>query len=58
MAQADALVDGSHFITPDNVKNVAKNVLRHRITPSYEAEANGISSDEIVEKLLSGVKVP
>jgi len=58
MAQAEALLNGEHFVVPQNVKDVALDVLRHRIMPSYEAEAQGLSSDDLVNQLLEAVVVP
>lgn len=57
-ARSLAYIRGRKFVTPDEVKEVAPDVLRHRILPSFEAEARGISSDEIVSTLLKSVTVP
>ncbi|MBN8548038.1 MAG: MoxR family ATPase [Deltaproteobacteria bacterium] len=57
-ARSLAYIRGKNFVTPDEVKEVALDVLRHRILPSFEAEARGISSDEIVQTLLKSVTVP
>lgn len=57
-ARSLAFIRGKRFVTPDEVKEVALDVLRHRILPSFEAEARGISSDEIVTTLLKSVTVP
>ena len=57
-ARAEALLCGENFVSPQNVKDVALNVLRHRVTPSYEAEAQGMTSDSIVQDILNGVQVP
>ncbi|MFT7665262.1 MAG: MoxR-like ATPase, partial [Planctomycetota bacterium] len=46
------------FVTPGDIKKVAHSVLRHRIIPSYEAEAEGRTSDEIVTRILETVPVP
>jgi MoxR-like ATPase len=43
---------------PQNVKDVAADVLRHRILPSYEAEAQGIDTEQLIKKILDGVPVP
>ncbi|MBQ9366212.1 MAG: hypothetical protein IJT83_00410 [Victivallales bacterium] len=45
-------------MTPQDVKSVAKDVLRHRIMVTYEAEAEEVTSEQIVQKLLDTVKVP
>jgi MoxR-like ATPase len=57
-ARALALIKGKSFVTADDVKEIAPDVLRHRILPSFEAEARGIDSDEIVRALLASVTLP
>jgi MoxR-like ATPase len=57
-AQANAFLDGRSYVTPDDIKTVAADVLRHRLVITYEAEAEEISSDEIVNRVLAGVEVP
>jgi MoxR-like ATPase len=57
-ARALAYLKGKNFVTPDDVKEVAPDVLRHRVLLTFEAEARGIDSDEIIRTLLSGVTVP
>jgi MoxR-like ATPase len=57
-AQAYAFLDGRSYVTPDDIKAVAPDVLRHRLVITYEAEAEEISSDEIVARVLAGVAVP
>lgn len=57
-ARAQAFLRGKTFVTPDDVKEIAGDVLRHRILVTFEAEARGITSDEIVKTLLSSVTVP
>lgn len=57
-SRAYAFLQGRAFVTPQDIKNMARSVLRHRIILSYEAEAEGISSDEIVTRILDGVEVP
>ncbi|MFN8392296.1 MAG: AAA family ATPase [Bdellovibrionota bacterium] len=58
VARAEALLSGEHYVGPQTVKNVALDVLRHRIMPTYEAEAQGLDSDSIVKMILDGVEVP
>ena len=53
-----AFIDGRGYVTPDDVKAVARDVLRHRIIITYEAEAEGLSSDDVVDRVLQGVAVP
>jgi MoxR-like ATPase len=57
-AQAHAFIKGKTFVTPDDVKEVAPDVLRHRVLVTFEAEARGINSDEIIKTILSSVTVP
>lgn len=57
-ARALALIRGRGYVTPDDVKELAPDVLRHRILPSFEAEARGVDGDQIVKALLSSVTVP
>ena len=57
-AKAHAFLQGRTYATPHDVKNIAPDVLRHRIVPTYEAEAEGKSSDDIVERVLVGILVP
>jgi MoxR-like ATPase len=45
-------------VTPQDVKEVALDVLRHRVLTSYEADAEGITSDHIVRQVLGAVEVP
>lgn len=52
-----AMLEGRSFVKPDDVKAVALRILRHRIIPSYEAEADEITSDELVKRILGGVPV-
>ena len=56
-AKARAMLQGRAAATADDVREVAKPVLRHRLIPSYHAEAEGVSTDKIVEKLLDHVPV-
>jgi MoxR-like ATPase len=58
VGRAKAFLDGRGYVTPQDIKDVGLDVLRHRIVPSYEAEAEGVSSDELVRRVLSGVPVP
>ena len=57
-AKAHALFEGRSFVLPDDVKAVAHAVLRHRLVISYEASADGMTSDDIIEKILSFMPVP
>ncbi len=53
-----AFMDGRSFVTPEDIKEVAFPVMRHRIIPSFEAEAEKITTDEIIRKILNQVEVP
>lgn len=57
-ARAHAWLMGRDFVGPDNIQAVFHNVLRHRILLSYEAEAEGISSNELLDRILQLVPVP
>jgi len=57
-AKAQALTQGRGYVLPEDVKYIAHDVLRHRILVSYEAEAEGIDSDNLIDKILEKVKVP
>jgi MoxR-like ATPase len=57
-ARAAALIDGRAYVTPDDVKSIALDVMRHRILLTYEAEAEEVTTDSIVERILNKVPVP
>jgi MoxR-like ATPase len=57
-AQALAVVEGRPYVLPEDVKNIALDVLRHRIHVSYEAEAEGVDGEEIGRRILEKVRVP
>ena len=57
-AKARATLYGRSFVSLDDIKALAKPVLRHRLRASYEAEAQGMSTDTIIEKMLALVKLP
>jgi MoxR-like ATPase len=57
-ARAHAWLEGRDYVSPADIHAVAPDVLRHRIIISFEAEADGISGDHIVDELLSHVPVP
>lgn len=56
-AKAHALVSGKTYVTPHDVKKVAPNVLRHRLLLNYEGQAEGITSDDVIEEILQRVPV-
>src|SRR6266478_7439160 len=57
-ARALAFLNGRHFVIPQDVKTVALDVLRHRVSVTYEAEAENITSEDVVEKILNALPVP
>ena len=57
-ARAYAFIKRRGYVIPEDVRAVAHDVLRHRIGLTYEAEANNVSADEIVSKILNKVEVP
>lgn len=57
-SRALAFMQGRAYVTPQDVKDMAKDVLRHRILLSYEAEAEEMTTDAIIERLLAKVPVP
>lgn len=57
-AKASALIHGKAFVTPFNIKEVAYDVLRHRILLNYEGQSEGITSDQIISEILSKIPVP
>ncbi len=57
-ARSRAMVEGRSYAKPDDVKAVMAEILRHRIIPTYEAEADEIDSDELVRRIREGVAVP
>ena len=56
--KAMAFLRGKDFVTPVDVAYIAKEIMRHRIVLSYEAEAEGITTDEIIQKVLETVAIP
>ena len=52
-AKARALLQGRHHVTRDDVEALALPVLRHRIVPTFNAEAEGVSVDDLIKRLLS-----
>jgi len=57
-SRAHAFLAGRGYVTPQDVKTIGMDVLRHRVIPSYEAEAEGLDSDAIVKRIFDGVPVP
>ncbi|MDQ3697417.1 MAG: MoxR family ATPase [Gemmatimonadota bacterium] len=57
-ARAHAFLRGRAFVTPDDVKAIGPDVLRHRVLITYEAEAEEMTSDEIVRRILAAIETP
>jgi MoxR-like ATPase len=57
-ARAHAFLKGRGFVTPEDIKQIAPDVLRHRIITTYEAEAENITSDHIIRRILDHTDVP
>jgi len=57
-ARAHAFLNGRGFVTPEDIKQIAPDVLRHRIVISYEAEAEEVTSADIVQRILDQIEVP
>lgn len=57
-ARASAFMDHRAYVTPEDVRKLALDVMRHRVIPTYEAEAEDITSEDLVEKILNTVQVP
>lgn len=57
-ARAHAFLQGRGFVTPEDIKQMAPDVLRHRIITTYEAEAEEVTTDEIVQRILDHTDVP
>jgi MoxR-like ATPase len=56
-ARANAWIAGRDYVSPDDVQAVALDCLRHRLIVSFEAEAAGVSSDQIIERLIERIPV-
>jgi len=57
-ARAHAFLHGRGFVTPEDIKQIAPDILRHRVIVTYEAEAENITSDHIVSRILNHTDVP
>jgi MoxR-like ATPase len=56
--RAHALLAGRGYVLPEDIKAVAPDVLRHRLIPTYEAEALGRTPEDLLAEILKGVPVP
>jgi MoxR-like ATPase len=57
-SKAFAFIQGRGYVTPQDVKSVGMDILRHRIIVSYEAEAEEKTSDDIIKRIFEEVEVP
>jgi MoxR-like ATPase len=57
-AKAHAFLNGRGYVTPHDIKMIGPDVLRHRVIVSYEAEAEDVTSEKIIQKIFSGLPVP
>jgi len=57
-AKAHAFLRGRGYVTPQDVKSIGMDVLRHRVTLTYEAEAEEKSTEDIVQKIFDELPVP
>jgi MoxR-like ATPase len=57
-AKAHAFLEGRGYVTPQDIKSIGPDVLRHRVLVSYEAEAEEVDADEVVRRVFDGVPVP
>ena len=58
VARAHAFLRGRGYVTPEDIKQLAPDVLRHRVITTYEAEAEEVTSDHIVQRILDHIEVP
>lgn len=57
-ARANAFIRRRGYVTPEDIKSVGMDVLRHRVIPSFEAEAENITSEKIIQKIFETIEVP
>ena len=57
-AKAHAMLSGRDFVTPHDVKTLARDVLRHRVLASFEADAEGVTPDDLIGRILDHIRVP
>ena len=57
-SKANACFEGRPYVTPQDVKSVAMDILRHRVLLTYEAEAEELTPEDVIQKVLDGIKVP
>jgi MoxR-like ATPase len=57
-AKGQALLEGRGFVTPQDIKSIGPDVLRHRVTVTYEAEAEEITSEKLLQRVFDALQVP
>jgi MoxR-like ATPase len=57
-AKANAFLNGRGYVIPDDVRDVGHDILRHRLILTYEAQAEDITTDDVIDKIFMGVEVP
>jgi MoxR-like ATPase len=57
-ARAHAFIRGRGYVTPEDVKSIGPDILRHRVILSYEAEAENVKPEEIIQRIFDAVEVP
>jgi MoxR-like ATPase len=57
-AKAYAFLQGRDYVTPHDVKSIGMDVLRHRVLTTYEAEADGVAAEDLIQKVFDHVPVP
>ncbi len=57
-ARAAALLAGREFVLPEDIKGLAKDVLRHRLAPAFDALADGVGTEALLDRLLASVRTP
>jgi MoxR-like ATPase len=57
-AKAHAFLNGRGYVTPDDIKEIAMDILRHRVIVTYEAEADELTSEQLIQRILDEIEVP
>ncbi len=57
-ARAHAFMEHRAYVTPEDVRTIAMDVLRHRIIPTFEAEAENVTTEDLIEEIMGAVQVP
>ena len=57
-SRAYAFIHGRGYVTPQDIKSIGKDILRHRIILTYEAEAENLDTDDIIDRIFESVEVP